>query len=65
MREDLALFERMEDMINMGAYEKGSNPNLDRVIKRLPEIERFRRQDMDEATSLHEAQDTLVQLMQS
>ena len=65
LREELALYERMEDMINMGAYEKGSNPNLDRIIKRLPEIERFRRQDMDEAISLNEAQDTLAQLMQS
>ena len=65
LREDLVLFERMEDMINMGAYEKGSNPNLDRVIQRLPEIERFRRQDMDEAVSLNDSQDALVQLMQS
>lgn len=65
LREELALYERMEDMVNMGAYEKGSNPNLDRVIKRLPEIERFRRQDMDEATSLQDSHDSLAELMES
>lgn len=64
LREELALFERMEDMVNMGAYEKGSNPNLDRVIRRLPEIEKFRRQNMDEAISLQDSQDALTELME-
>ena len=65
LREDLALFERMEDMVNMGAYEKGSNPNLDRVIKRMPEIERFRRQHVDISDSLQESQDALMELVNS
>ena len=64
LREELALFERMEDMVNMGAYEKGSNPNLDKVIKRLPEIQRFRRQDMDETASMQDSQDALMELME-
>jgi len=64
LREELALFERMEDMVNMGAYEKGSNPKLDRVIRRLPEIEKFRRQNMDDSASLQDAQDVLTELMQ-
>ncbi|WP_232726445.1 FliI/YscN family ATPase [Mariprofundus ferrinatatus] len=63
LREDLALFERMEDMVNMGAYEKGSNPNLDRVIQRLPEIVKFRRQHEDESEALQDAQDALLELM--
>lgn len=65
LREDLALFERMEDMVNMGAYEKGSNPTLDKVIKRLPEIEQFRRQDVGVSDSLQASQDALVELMNS
>jgi flagellum-specific ATP synthase len=63
LREELALFERMEDMVNMGAYEKGSNPSLDRVIKRLPEIEKFRRQGMGASDSLQSSQNSLIELM--
>ena len=65
LREDLALFERMEDMVNMGAYEKGSNPALDKVINRLPEVEKFRRQDVDVSDSLQDAQNSLMELMNS
>ena len=63
LREELALFERMEDMVNMGAYEHGSNPNLDRVIQRLPEIEKFRRQDVDVSDPLQDSQNALTELM--
>lgn len=63
LREELALFERMEDMVNMGAYEEGSNPALDRVIRRLPAIKAFLTQEPKHATSLQEAQEALGQLM--
>jgi len=62
LREDIALYERMEDMIHMGAYEKGSNPELDRVIDKLPAINAFRCQDVVQLSSLAESQDALVAL---
>jgi len=65
LREELSLYERMEDMVNMGAYEKGSNPDLDRVIKRLPDIHKFLCQDANDASSLEDSQNTLVELMQA
>ncbi|HKJ84053.1 MAG TPA: FliI/YscN family ATPase [Mariprofundaceae bacterium] len=64
LREELALFERMEDMVNMGAYEQGSNPRLDRVIERLPAIREFLTQDPEHATSLKEGQSALISLME-
>jgi len=50
-RRMMSLYERMEDMISIGAYESGSNPELDRVIDNLPEIRRFLQQDSQSKTS--------------
>jgi len=63
LRKDLALYERMEDMINMGAYEKGTNPELDRVISRLPQIRSFLIQDANESSSRERSHERLMQLM--
>jgi len=63
LRKELSLFERMEDMVHMGAYEKGSNPDLDRVLERLPAITEFQRQEVSEASCLKGAQETLLDLM--
>jgi len=65
LREDLSLYERMEDMVNMGAYEKGSNPILDQVIERLPAVHEFQRQDTSDASPLEDSQNALVELMTS
>jgi len=62
LREDLALYERMEDMIHMGAYEKGSNSELDRVIDKLPAINAFRCQDTEQFSSIRESHAALVEL---
>ncbi len=62
LREELALYERMEDMVSMGAYEKGSNPELDRVIARQPDIQNFLRQEADTGSELHASQDALITL---
>jgi flagellum-specific ATP synthase len=63
LREELALYERMEDLVNMGAYEAGSNPELDRVLQRLPDIKAFMCQEPKQATTIRQAQDDLLQLM--
>jgi len=63
LRKEYALYERMEDMVNMGAYKAGSNPMLDQVIKRLPAIEAFLQQDQHEKSSLREAGDRIIGLM--
>ena len=39
-----------EDLINIGAYVKGSNPRIDRAINRIDAINEFLRQGIDEFT---------------
>jgi flagellum-specific ATP synthase len=57
------MFERMEDMISIGAYEAGSNPELDQVITLMPEIRRFLQQAPDEFSSNEESAQRLLQLV--
>ena len=63
LRRKLAMFERMEDMISIGAYESGSNPELDQVIAMMPEIRRFLQQSPDEFSSSEESAQRLLQLV--
>ena len=40
-----------EDLINIGAYPKGSSPRIDRAIDRIDDINSFLRQDIDESSA--------------
>jgi flagellum-specific ATP synthase len=44
LRELLAVYQDAEDLINIGAYNKGSNPKIDEAILRIEEINRFLKQ---------------------
>jgi flagellum-specific ATP synthase len=41
LRSLMATYQENEDLINIGAYIKGSNPNIDRAIELRPVIEEF------------------------
>jgi flagellum-specific ATP synthase len=49
----------MEELIRIGAYRAGSDPQVDRAIQLNPALEGFLSQDKDEATSL---EDSFMQL---
>lgn len=42
----MAVYKEAEDLINIGAYIKGSNPNIDYAIEYIESINRFLRQDI-------------------
>lgn len=42
-------------MINIGAYKKGSNKNIDYAISKIDEVNEFLVQDVDEKFSFEEA----------
>lgn len=48
-REILATYREAEDLINIGAYVKGSNPKIDDAIKKYPSLESFLIQDLNES----------------
>jgi len=63
LRRKLSMFERMEDMISIGAYESGSNPELDQVIAMMPSIRKFLQQSPDEFSSNEESAQRLLELV--
>jgi flagellum-specific ATP synthase len=45
-RSVMATYSENEDLINIGAYVKGSSPEIDRAIAKVPAINRFLQQGM-------------------
>jgi flagellum-specific ATP synthase len=52
LRTKLSLYKESEDLINVGAYKKGSNPEIDSSIAVYHELVRFMNQDLNEGVSL-------------
>ena len=55
LRELLAAYEQVEDLINIGAYQKGSNARVDRAVEKHEAIMSFLRQGLEEYSSFEEA----------
>lgn len=48
LRDILAVYKDSEDLINIGAYQRGSNPKIDRAIQLIDKINAFLRQGINE-----------------
>jgi flagellum-specific ATP synthase len=48
VKKMLANYRESEDLINIGAYEPGSNPEVDRAIEHIDQINDFLQQDIEE-----------------
>ncbi|WP_213974460.1 flagellar protein export ATPase FliI [Tepidanaerobacter acetatoxydans] len=44
----LSVYKEAEDLINIGAYVKGNNPQIDESMKYIDKIEKFLKQEVDE-----------------
>ncbi|EKD34209.1 MAG: hypothetical protein ACD_75C02428G0002 [uncultured bacterium] len=58
-REVLARYAEAEDLINIGAYVKGSNTKIDYAISKIDEINTFLRQNFSETTNLKQSVEQL------
>lgn len=56
IRELIASYKEAEDLINIGAYSKGSNPKIDEAIAKNSAINSFLRQAKDEKFSFEDTQ---------
>lgn len=57
----LAIYKDSEDLINIGAYQKGSNAEIDRSIEFIQSIWDYTKQRTDEKLTFSEAQERLIQ----
>ncbi|MBT7893217.1 MAG: FliI/YscN family ATPase [Deltaproteobacteria bacterium] len=60
----LAVYKEAEDLINIGAYVKGSNPDIDYALKKIGEINGFLQQGIEESSLLLECEARLEQMFQ-
>ncbi len=59
----LAVYRRAEDLINIGAYVKGSNPEIDRALAKIDAVKDFLNQRVDESASLEESVKALLEVI--
>jgi flagellum-specific ATP synthase len=64
IKELLATYRKAEDLINIGAYAAGSNPNIDRAIEMIEPINRFLRQGTHETATFEDSIETLKSMME-
>jgi flagellum-specific ATP synthase len=57
------LYEKSRDMIDLGAYRQGSNPELDKVISILPEMRKFIKQGIDDSIDRDQALGAIRRLL--
>jgi len=62
LRQLLSAYARSEDLIRIGAYQRGSDVLLDRAVEVLPKIEGFLRQDTSNRYTFEETTELLSTL---
>jgi flagellum-specific ATP synthase len=62
LRKLLAAYAASEDLIRVGAYQKGADPVLDKAIEVIPALNAFLQQDRSEKSTLEDARARLLAL---
>ena len=62
-RQVYSAYRQRQDLIAVGAYQKGSDPQVDQAIAMYPRLTRFLQQEVDEPVELRTAQERLASLV--
>ena len=62
LRQFMAAYAASEDLVRVGAYQKGTDPALDRALEVLPRLNAFLQQKKDELCTLADARAQLLAL---
>ncbi len=62
LREVLARYNEAEDLINIGAYAKGSNPKIDYAVSKIDAVNGFLRQATDENIEFDDSVKNLIRM---
>lgn len=60
----MATYNEAEDLINIGAYKRGSNPNIDRAINMIDQVNEYLLQDTDAKFTFEESVEQLEAMFQ-
>ena len=61
-RQIYSAYRQRQDLIAVGAYQKGSDPQVDYAIAMYPSLSRFLQQEVDEPVELRAAQERLASI---
>lgn len=61
----VGVYEDMAEMIHLGAYRKGSSPEVDEAIRLYPKLAQFLSQQKDERSTFEEGFERLQQILNS
>lgn len=64
LKNVLATYNEAEDLINIGAYKSGSNPNIDYAIEKIDAVNEFLVQDVEEKVDFEESIRRLMALFE-
>jgi flagellum-specific ATP synthase len=64
-RKPLTIYEDMAELIRLGAYKAGTNPEVDSAVKLNPQLEAFLAQQKDERATLSEGYAALTDILGS
>jgi flagellum-specific ATP synthase len=64
-RQPLTIYEDMAELIRLGAYKTGTNPEVDEAVRLYPQLEAFLGQSKHERATLSQGYDALSTIMGS
>jgi flagellum-specific ATP synthase len=62
LRAILATYAEAEDLIRIGAYARGSSPQIDRAVELLPAVGAFLRQEVGQHSTFAQTRETMLRL---
>lgn len=62
IKDLLATYNKSRDLINIGAYIKGTDPKIDKAIEIIPSLNRFLIQSMDKKVNIQDSINHIIQL---
>ncbi len=62
-RRLLADYAKIEDLVNVGAYEKGINPRTDQALEMIDDLTAFLAQDVGTCATMKEGQENMAKLL--
>ncbi len=63
--EILATYREAEDLINIGAYSKGSNPQIDHALSKINQLRSYLKQDVFEQAKYDQSVERLNQIIEA
>jgi flagellum-specific ATP synthase len=62
IRSMMAVYREAQDLINIGAYQKGANPEIDEAVRHYPAIQAFLRQAVEDKHTFEEILDMMAKI---